>query len=140
MRISKEYLGRSAKQKEAFDIICQNHIEQNNPILQQVLINDYNISAAAISGLEKKGLVEKSEIEVSRVEEEKAELSSKIELELELADFQKKVLANIREELESGKKNILIHGITGSGKTLIYMHLIREVINQGRNIANSTIN
>lgn len=133
-RVGKEYLSRSAKQKEAFDIICKNHLDTNQPILQQVLINDYNVSATAISGLEKKRLIEKTEIEVSRVEEEKAELSSKIELELKLADFQKDVLSNIREEIKCGKKNILIHGITGSGKTLIYMHLIRDVINQGKQV------
>ncbi|MEZ4723029.1 MAG: primosomal protein N' [Candidatus Kapaibacterium sp.] len=133
-RIGKEYLSRSAKQMEAFDSICNHYLETEQPILQQTLINDYNISAAAITALEKKGLIEKVEIEVSRVTEELSELSSKVELDLELADFQKQVLVDIRNEIENGKKNILIHGITGSGKTLIYMHLIRDVISAGKQV------
>jgi primosomal protein N' (replication factor Y) len=99
-----------------------------------LLINDYNETAAAITALEKKGLIEKVEIEVSRVTEELSELSTKVELQLELADFQKELLINIREEITTGKKNILIHGITGSGKTLIYMHLIRDVISAGKQV------
>lgn len=133
-RIGKEYLSRSAKQMEAFDSICSHYLETEQPILQQALINDYNISAAAITALEKKGLIEKVEIEVSRVTEELSELSSKVELDLELADFQKQVLVDIRNEISTGKKNILIHGITGSGKTLIYMHLIRDVISAGKQV------
>lgn len=133
-RIGKEYLSRSAKQMEAFDSICSHYLETEQPILQQALINDYNISAAAITALEKKGLLEKVEIEVSRVIEELSELSSKVELDLELADFQKQVLVDIRNEISTGKKNILIHGITGSGKTLIYMHLIRDVISAGKQV------
>ena len=133
-RIGKEYLSRSAKQMEAFDTICNHYIETSEPILQQLLINDYNLTAAAITALEKKGLIEKVEIEVSRVTEELSELSSKVELDLELADFQKEILINIREEIATGKKNILIHGITGSGKTLIYMHLIKDVISAGKQV------
>ena len=133
-RIGKEYLSRSAKQMEAFDSICSHYLETEQPILQQALINDYNISAAAITALEKKGLIEKVEIEVSRVTEELSELSTKVELDLELADFQKQILVDIRNEISTGKKNILIHGITGSGKTLIYMHLIRDVISAGKQV------
>ncbi len=133
-RIGKEYFSRSAKQLEAFDTICNHYIETGEPILQQLLINDYNLTAAAITALEKKGLIEKVDIEVSRVTEELSELSTKVELQLELADFQKELLSNIREEIATGKKNILIHGITGSGKTLIYMHLIRDVISAGKQV------
>ena len=133
-RIGKEYLSRSAKQMEAFDSICSHYLETEQPILQQALINDYNISAAAITALEKKGLIEKVEIEVSRVTEELSELSTKVELDLELADFQKQILVDIRNEISTGKKNILIHGITGRGKTLIYMHLIRDVISAGKQV------
>jgi primosomal protein N' (replication factor Y) len=41
------------------------------------------------------------------------------------------------QEIENGfnqKKVCLLHGITSSGKTLIYLHLIKSVLNQGKQV------
>jgi primosomal protein N' (replication factor Y) len=134
LSIKEEKLKKSPKQSHLYDFICAYYLEHKKPMLLQSLANEIEVSAAQISGLVRKGLVEKVEIEVSRIEEQAIELSSKVELNLALADFQKKILSDIRNELAVGKKNVLIHGITGSGKTLIYMHLIKDVIDSGKQV------
>ena len=57
--------------------------------------------------------------------------------ELELTEQQATVLKELRDDLTSAPGNsqvYLLHGITGSGKTLIYCHLAREIIKSGRTV------
>ena len=54
-----------------------------------------------------------------------------LEAELQLSKEQKTVFEDISKDLESFKVH-LIHGVTGSGKTEIYLQLIKKVIAQGK--------
>jgi len=50
----------------------------------------------------------------------------------ELMDSQKQALAQIREALERDGGKFLLHGVTGSGKTEVYIRAIRETLAMGR--------
>ena len=55
------------------------------------------------------------------------------ELQFELNDEQKLCLESINSTLEKGKFNsFLLFGVTGSGKTLVYMHAIKKCLEQGK--------
>ena len=51
---------------------------------------------------------------------------------LKLTEEQRKVLEGIRQEWNQEERTCLIKGVTGSGKTQVYMELIDQVIRQGR--------
>ncbi len=51
----------------------------------------------------------------------------------ELTPHQSEALAKIRGA-HSESRSVLLHGITGSGKTEVYMHLIAEELAQGRDV------
>ncbi len=49
-----------------------------------------------------------------------------------LSSDQEAALQRIRKEWQGENRPVLIHGVTGSGKTLIYMELIEEVLQSGK--------
>ena len=52
---------------------------------------------------------------------------------LKLNDEQEEVLKKINESLESEKpKTFLLHGVTGSGKTEVYLQAIKKVVDMGK--------
>ena len=50
-----------------------------------------------------------------------------------LSSLQNTALENIKSNFDNHKK-VLLHGVTGSGKTEIYIHLIQQQINQRRKV------
>ena len=77
--------------------------------------------------LRKKSLIRTEERVVQRVE------SSSEFLTPTLSEAQHIALNKIREAHEN-EKVTLLHGVTGSGKTEIYIHLIAETLAQGRDV------
>ena len=128
-RMRESYLTNAPKQTEAYDIICNHFLQEHGPILISSLNQSYNITHGIIKGLEKKGLIKKEEIEISRIKNNISKLSSNVEINHKLEDFQIEVLKSIRQDFIINK-NVFLHGVTGSGKTLVYMHLIKDVISE----------
>ncbi len=62
------------------------------------------------------------------------DFGSNQEFEHELSPLQKPVFDSISARLDNGFDRFLIHGVTGSGKTLIYLHLIKEVLKKGKSV------
>lgn len=87
-------------------------------------------SYAALRTLEKKGYIKTYEMTVLRELEESFTVPEKPKT---LTDEQKKVLTPLLDTVDKGEyKSFLLHGVTGSGKTEVYMQLIAEVIKKGR--------
>jgi primosomal protein N' (replication factor Y) len=77
-----------------------------------------------------KGVFESYEKLVSRFDTAGQESDTNL---IELTDGQQEALDKIRESFET-KEVVLLHGVTSSGKTELYIKLIREVIDQGKQV------
>lgn len=86
-------------------------------------------SAAALKGLCERGILEIVAVEVSRLdgaEEETREMHA-------LSGIQEQALQKIREDFRE-KDSVLLQGVTSSGKTEVYIHLMEETIRQGKQV------
>ena len=98
----------------------------------QLLLRRTKTSAAVIQGLSKQGLISV---------ESRRQYRNPIHLEVEtvpppkLNEQQSRIVQAITEDYRRGvRKTYLIHGVTGSGKTEVYMHVIEQVVSVGSQV------
>ena len=127
-------LRRSEKQRSLFIQYCEKTgipgKGSNSSISKKELVKGTGFSASVLKGLIKKGILTEFQKEVSRLEKYKELQQTGINF---LSDDQTEAIKNIREGFEK-KKVVLIHGITASGKTEIYIHLIEEALRSGKQV------
>jgi primosomal protein N' (replication factor Y) len=106
-----------------------NAFENNlsSSVSKKELFEGTNFSASLLNELCKKEILVQFEKQVSRIENE---ATTQVDINL-LNKHQEEALRQIEAAFET-KQVALIHGITASGKTEIYIHLIDEIIKSGR--------
>ncbi|MBV4414927.1 primosomal protein N' [Clostridium tyrobutyricum] len=87
----------------------------------------YNLSLSSINTMIKHGFIITEKKVVSRYDKNKYEVYSRKKLNYE----QEKAVKSI---LNSKKSEFLIYGVTGSGKTEIYMHIVDEMLLEGKDV------
>lgn len=96
---------------------------------KSLLIKRTGSAYSSINSLVKKGILEITEKEVGRLISEQKALSKPAGL----SDVQKKAMVRIKNDFGT-KDVVLFHGVTSSGKTEIYIHLINEYIKKKKQV------
>jgi len=119
---------RAKKQREIILTYFSQQASTKKPIKVKDLQKVCNTSLATINALVEKGVFEIYNYQVDRISYSKTTNNLK-----ELSVDQEEALEAIKNTFKS-KNATLFHGITSSGKTEIYAHLIQETLDLGKQV------
>ena len=120
-----EEIARYHKQRETLLRL----IQQRTSIQKSEFLRMPDVSKSAVETLIKKGVIDQQTVVVDR-------LATKTEAETPLqalSNSQQQALTSLRDDRNQTNR-FLLHGVTASGKTEVYMHLIEEAIQQGKQV------
>ena len=121
-------LKNAQKQKDLVLSYFQLQARDRKPVSVKSIIDFSGSTAAVIKALVDKGIFEEYYIQEDRVSFSKSENEN-----LVLSDFQEKAFQEIRFIFEE-KEVCLLHGVTASGKTEVYIKLIEQFLEQDKQI------
>lgn len=104
--------------------------ELNKKGLEKSALTKANVSESSMSTLLKNGILEQFEVIVSRFEEDLDFVEAPTPI---LSESQEKAFSEIMQSFQT-KDTTLLHGITGSGKTEVYIKLIEQVLESGSQV------
>ena len=114
------------RQRELIDILLR-----QGPALKSDLKRHFGIDYSVMAAAEKKGLVYRGTVEKRR-NPYKAVLPDRERFN-GLTEEQEAAFTEIRAAIQKGVyRGFLIHGVTGSGKTRLYMEAVREALMKGK--------
>ncbi len=123
-------LNRAPKQRQViFTLFSLTAKDKDVPLKLKTLTKESNASTNIVKSLIDKGILEEYHLQTQRIQYEEGEVSGS----LDLNEYQEQALQEISLAFE--KESVcLLHGITSSGKTEIYVKLIEKVIKEGKQV------
>lgn len=108
------------------------HLKQAaRPLRGEQITEAVGCGTAPINGLRERGLIVAVRERTETIDAALGDVAPQADLELN--PDQKRALETILLQIRSGKhRTMVLHGVTGSGKTEVYIQAIREVVSYGR--------
>ena len=120
-------VGRARRQADAYQALAGS----GGTVELAHLTRQAGFSRGVIRGLEEKGLAVVEDREVER--DPFADIPTAEDQSHTPTDRQEEVIRTLTSAFDAGPREpFLLHGVTGSGKTLIYIEVLSHVLSQGR--------
>lgn len=125
-----EDLDSAPKQREVLLALFSLKAKTQKPIKPKDLEKAAHTSASTVKALVDKGILEEYHLQKDRIG---FEGKTPENIQLQLSVEQEKALGNIYRGFEKDEP-VLLHGVTSSGKTELYIHLIQEAVDRGEQV------
>jgi len=126
-------LNRAPKQLELLmqfiSMVGLNDAMKGKTVQRPVFLEKFGDQTSALNGLIKRGIFIQEQIAIGRLDYSTREVI----VTNPLSEAQQQAIDAIRLNHQL-KETVLLHGVTSSGKTEIYIHLIEEQINKGKQV------
>lgn len=97
-------------------------------------VHQHKITASVLKGLTERGIITVTASQRYR-NPYNGHVGEQRTSWMELNEEQKQAADTVIRDYLAGKRNVyLLHGVTGSGKTEVYMEIIRQVVSQGQQV------
>ncbi|OUS11348.1 primosomal protein N' [Nonlabens dokdonensis] len=126
LKMILEELTRAPKQRDAVMTLFMMQAGNSRPVSKKQLMERANVTSAVIKSLVLKEIVVEIEEEVDRVLDKKEDGALLYTLNEEQSQALKKIESYFQES-----KTVLLHGVTSSGKTQLYVQLIKDQLEKG---------
>lgn len=139
--LNATYLSDKSAIKKAFDLVAKSAKQealllafldlskQDKSVKRSDLLKKAAVSSEVLKALVKKDVFELEDKLVNRIADTEIEQL----VHYQLSEEQESALQKIKSDFET-KEVCLLHGVTSSGKTLLYIQLIKEQIAQGKQV------
>ncbi len=117
---------RAKKQQELFLKFLSRYLPDRHPVLKSELMQLYTHGVL-------QSLIRKKILKTIEVPADRQVFDEVVPAEITLSDAQQEALDRINDSFRSGKP-VLLHGVTASGKTEIYIKLIEDQLKKGNQV------
>lgn len=138
--INNEYYFKELKIKSKIDRRIIEYFREQKSLFNTPIHNDKLKENCGANSISFKRMKEKGIIDIIKVKRDRSlntfdsDLNLINELKFKLNSEQEKVFDSVMDMLEGEKGVALLNAVTGAGKTLVYMYLIREILEQGKSV------
>lgn len=123
---------QAIRKKQTAKVRVLEELLEESVLDYSLVVNKLNVSASTLSSLEKNGIIR---ITATNYFRNPVVITKSEEKDIVLNETQQAIHDEFLTDYEEGiRQTYLLHGITGSGKTVTYISLIKEVVERGQQV------